>query len=100
MQYYILVDKDPVPEPDFGAWVTWYVNFDHRVDETQVGHLIVTTVFTGLNHAVSGPPQVFETTIVNLHTGETTNPDERCATWEEALCMHRQAVERARLLID
>lgn len=51
----------------------------------------ISTVFLGMDHAYQGPPQLFETAVF---TEAGVRIIDRCATWEEAEAMHREAVER------
>lgn len=63
------------------------------VEQTQVGNLLVSTIFTGIDHAFgAGEKQLFETTVFGL-------PDEllprwRFPTWNQAIREHRKLALR------
>lgn len=90
-QYFILdesrnavcVDDWPMTE-----WAVWYERADRVVAKTEVGGLLVSTVFLGLNHQFKdGPPLLFET----LTFGNGGEICERCSTWAEAETQHERA---------
>ena len=95
--YYLLVGQTPVPA-EMLEWADW---FEHHRDERivsqqRVGPFRVSTIFMGLDHAMPFPgarKQLFETMIFLLGSG---NYQTRCATWDEAEEMHRQACAYAR----
>lgn len=88
----------------------WLETADRHVGETQVGPLIVSTVFLGLdhNHSGRGDPILFETMIrgdrdqiIELggrkHLVNTwLNYQTRCSTWDQAQTMHVVAVAWAK----
>ena len=89
---YILIDGNPVPEPDLMKWGEW---FEHSRDERIVEKTTlpdgsrVSTVFIGLDHNYSeeGPPILFETMVF----GDFPDQDDyqqRCSTREQAIEMH------------
>ena len=92
---YTLVDKLPVPCPQLREWSRWYARAERRVAVTDVGCLLVSTVFLGMDHQhqQGGPPLLFETMIFD--DGQDTY-QERCTTWDEAEAMHLVAVAIAR----
>lgn len=74
----------------------WVLAFsgDRRVASEQIGDARVSTVFLGLDHSHGyGPPLLFETMIFG---GEHDQHQERCSTYEQALEMHRKAVEKVK----
>jgi hypothetical protein len=94
--YYMLDGKTPVPCDDINKWGAWF-NYPgvQRVDCTEVGQVKVSTVFLGIDHSFgNGPPLLFETMIFGLQTDQDQG---RCSTWDEAVEMHRAAVEHVRL---
>lgn len=101
---YILIDKKPVPEPDFRKWRRWFENADRRVARTDVGNKTVSTVFLGLDHNFygKGEPILFETMIfgppkMNKILKMKVRPDEgawRHSTWEEAEKGHWEVVRK------
>lgn len=78
-----------------------YDSRDRIVDQTEVGHFFVSTVFLCLDHGfpemkkMSEPyrPLVFETMIKNLKTGEWLDYQERYHTYQEAQEGHKKAVQ-------
>lgn len=96
--YYILVDHCPVPEPDVLTWAQWYERHDQRIARTRLSpSLVVSTVFLGLNHALSpeSPAMVFETMVFDAneaHPGNWHMYQERYPTWDEAAAGHARIV--------
>jgi len=92
---YILNEKhEPVPVPDDFAWWEWFSTFNRKVAQAEVGSLIVSTIFVGIDLGFGdGPPQVFETMIFGGESGH--EPCWRCSTWADALLMHELAVIEA-----
>jgi hypothetical protein len=96
MGKYILVDREVVPAPDHETWGKWFEDHSNRrVAEDQIGEARVSTVFLGLDHGFEpvnhcNPPIVFETMIFG---GKHSDYCERCCTWDEAVKMHKAAVE-------
>lgn len=66
-----------------------------RVGWTEIGSIIVSTVFLGLDHNYTGkgPPILFETMI---DRGDGWDEQERYRTWDEAVAGHAAAVDRVR----
>lgn len=80
-------------------------NADRRVGETEIGALFISTVFLGLDHNFArlfdgGPhvPILFETMIFGFDDDDRYMT--RCATWEQAEAMHRQAVLIAEIMVE
>ena len=100
MGHYILVEGEPVHEPDLMRWAEW--NFDGGIDRrrvalTEFGPVYVSTVFLGLDHAFGGPvPILFETMIFGAPLEELDYYQERYATLEEACLGHERAVALVR----
>ena len=85
---YILVDKEPVPEPDMVKWGEfWRDREQWRVAQTEIPGGLVSTVFLGVDHRFigEGPPLLFET--MTFIDGESVNCG-RTSTWTEAEAMH------------
>ncbi len=72
--------------------VYWGKNMEKRWQvKKEVDNILVSTVFLGIDHNWNeGPPILFETMIFG---GEHDQYQERCATYEEALEMHKVACE-------
>jgi hypothetical protein len=95
MDYYILKNKHPVPEPDVLKWGKWIETADRRVALTNLGGgRVVSTVFLTLDHSFgSGPPLLFESMLLDENCQDEDM--ERYSTWEEAEAGHARMVERA-----
>jgi len=93
-EHYILEGREPKPA-ELMEWARWYENSkDRRVAKDEIGAIMVSTMFLGLNHQYGdGPPLLFETMIFG---GPHDQYQERCSTWEQAEEMHRVAVELVR----
>lgn len=94
---YILDGHKPVVCEDPETWAEWFVgNADARkVNRTEIGPYLVSTVFLGLDHGVcGGNPILFETMV--FRNGETSDTSEsymeRCSTWEQAEEQHQRAI--------
>lgn len=79
-----------VEEPDRSAWGRWMQQPDQRfVAQANVQHVLVSTVFLGLDHSFGdGPPLLFETMIFG---GKHDQYQERYSTRTEALMGHMRA---------
>jgi hypothetical protein len=90
---YILLGKLPVPCESLRKWSNWYCTANRTVAKTQVGPLLISTVFLGVDHQFGeGEPLLFETMIFD--DGEDSY-QTRCATWDEAEQQHAEAVKEA-----
>ena len=99
MRYYKLIGRLPVPVRDFDEWVMWRIqNPELHVNSTQVGPVLVSTIFLGLdhNHREDGDPLLFETMAFN---DSQVMGCGRCTTWDEAEQQHAAAVEWAKELV-
>lgn len=96
---YILVDHEPVVEPDLFKWAKWYEGADCYVALTKLDKAEVSTVFLGLDHdfTKAGPPLLFETRVFVGCRGELAGYTRRYSTWEEAEKGHSAVVERVRV---
>lgn len=91
LSYYILNNKTPMMVEDVLTWGEWFEKADRRVAWTQIGEIVISTVFLGLDHNYShiGPPILFETMVLG---GEKDEYVQRYAIWEEAEWGHREIV--------
>lgn len=95
MLTYILNEQgEPVPCPDVLEWGAWFGDNDNRrLKRDEVGNVLVSTVFLGLDHShgMDGPPVLWETMIF----GSPAHNDyqERYCTREEALAGHAEALK-------
>jgi len=65
-----------------------------RVARTELGTVVVSTVFLGIDHGFgTGRPVLFETMVFG---GEHDEYQERCCTWDEAEAMHARVVGMVR----
>ncbi len=87
--HYILVDGQPVREPDLLAWGQWMDTHhqDRVLEQTHCGGITVSTVFLGVDQRFrgEGPPLVFETMVFR---GDEGDEQVRASTWGEALANH------------
>lgn len=104
--HYILNGREVVPVKSIQEWGLWFASNDNTVAKTQVGDLLVSTIFMGLNMSVlDGPPLLFETMVFDAER----DPCDfmRYSTWKEAEIGHarmvgvvRQRVKDAQALAD
>jgi hypothetical protein len=90
---YILKGKKVIPEPNLLKWATFFHFEDRHIGRDIVGHVLISTVFLGLDHRFnveSGKPIVFETMIFG---GKHDQWQRRYCTWEEAEKGHEKAVK-------
>ncbi len=89
---FILDGHEPVVCDDLLEWGRWLEGTDRRVASDQIGGVIVSTVFLGLDHSfVGGAPVLFETMVFSGPLDGETN---RYCTWEEAEIGHAAMVRR------
>jgi len=84
----------PIPCKDTLEWGRWFENISNRtVAKTTIGRFLVSTVFLGLDHRVSGEslPVLFETMVFEESESKY---QKRCCTWDEAVKQHEEAVEK------
>ena len=91
LQYKLDEEHNPVLEPDLLAWGVWMESADRTVMKTRYPNgALISTVFLGLDHNFfGGTPILFETMIFDFDAA--TDYQERCATWNEAIEMHKRA---------
>lgn len=89
--FYKLVDKKPVP-CTFAEYASNMKSAENRIiEQTRVGELTVSTVFTGIDHAFGmGEKQLFETSVFGLP--DDLQPQWRFASWDDAVNQHLQLV--------
>jgi len=84
---FILVDRRPVQHPQDDEWWNWFQNLDNRrVALTEIGDIIVSTVFIGID--LRPPPmraRLFETKVFG---GKHDREEWLSATWGEAEQRH------------
>lgn len=93
--HYVLdMDKNPVKCDDLFEWSEWMDDDKNtRVAKTEKGGIWVSTVFLGLDHSMGGKtPVLFETMIFG---GQDNEYQTRCATYPEAVAMHKKACDIA-----
>jgi hypothetical protein len=91
---YILVNGQPVPEPDTRKWGTWMekARQERVVSQTMVGDVKVSTVFLGLDHGWNeARPLIYETMVFG---GPLDEEQERYSTREEAEAGHAAMIAR------
>lgn len=111
IMYYNLIGKLVIPVANVEEWVT---GFGHRVDLTEIGPIMVSTVFLGIDHnlfAEGEAPILFETMMylndpdakaaltVADRPAEFLDYLQRCGTWDEAEQQHSKAVEYAKEIL-
>lgn len=94
VKYYIL-DGDRIKAVPFGDWAIWFETADRKIARTEIGDVLVSTVFLGLDHSFlpDSPPILFETMIFG---GEHDGYQDRYRTIEEAKAGHERAVRIAK----
>ena len=90
---YKLVGKKPVP-CTLEEYVTGMKSAANRIiEQNQVGQWLVSTIFTGIDHAFgNGEKQLFETKIFGLP--DELEPRWLFASWNQAVRHHRKMVIR------
>lgn len=97
MFYFNLDENNNVIECEQKDWADLYETKEgqerRRVAFDEVGKYEVSTVFLGLDHGhgFTREPLLFETMIFGK--GNLDNYQTRCATWDEAVEMHKEAIE-------
>lgn len=85
MKYYILNNKI-IKKATFEEWSKWFNVVNRTVKKTNIGNVLVSTVFLGIDHNFmgNGDPILFET----MTFDGDVDILERCCTWEQALVQH------------
>lgn len=95
--------KVPIPCPDTLTWARWFEEFIYRriVAKTEVGVLLVSTVFLAIDHNFvrQGPPILFETMVFEDRgagkcRSEFGSYTTRGVTWEDAYWTHKEVVAK------
>lgn len=66
LMHYILDEEgNPVPEPDWLKWATWYETAERHVGDTHMGDIHISTVFLSMPHVAlhSDAPMLYETMV-------------------------------------
>lgn len=93
-EYYIMQDGKVFEVDDILTYGQYFENEDWIIARTQIGDVLVSTVFLGLNHRFGpGAPLLFETLVFG---GELEREMERYETIDEARIGHEQMVNRVR----
>lgn len=93
--YYYLEGHNVVQAKDVIEWAKKFEILNRKVAMTEIGHLVVSTVFLGLDHNyVGGPPLLFETMVYDNLQNEWLPDQERYSTWEEAEKGHEAMVQK------
>jgi hypothetical protein len=95
MRYILDENGNPRPEPDLLKW-TSFGTANRIVARDQIGSVLVSTVFLGLDHNFlgNGPPVLWETMISPLiESGPYQNFQTRYSSKEDALEGHRKLVQ-------
>ena len=89
MMHYILVNHEPVHEPDLNEWCAWFDDIDkRRVAKSVIGEQTVYTTFIGIDHGLgTGTPVLFETMVF-----PECDICVRYCTWDEAEAGHQKVV--------
>ena len=95
MTNYMLIDGKIVAEPDIIKWAQWFETAQRVVARDEVGDVLVSTVFLGIDHGFTrqGPPILWETMIFG---GPHDQYQDRYCTQEEALAGHATALAIAK----
>ena len=94
IKLYILKDRVPVPAT-ITEWGAFLNSPERVVDITELpGKVIISTVFLGIDPHRHEPPMLYETMIFG---GPHSHYQDRSATWDDAVAIHRHACIIARL---
>ena len=93
---YILDETgEPVPCPDLLTWGRWFeASQDRHVARDEIGDVLISTVFLGLDHGWGrGPPVLWETMVFG---GKLDEQQERYVSRADALAGHTRWLAKAR----
>ena len=96
-KFYVLDENgEPKAEPDPKGWGKWFYGMDRHIGKTEIGKVLVSTVFLGIDHGFhpGRPPVLFETMVFG---GPLDQEQERYETKAQAEQGHRLWVERVRM---
>ena len=90
--YYVLDHNLEIQKADLLTWSKFFESDTRLIAKDQIGNARISTVFLGIDHSWGdkGPPVLFETMIFE---GVHDQYQTRCCTYQEALEMHKIAVE-------
>lgn len=90
---YILVDGEPVPEPDILKWSDWFERSDRKLARDEFDDYYVSTIFMGTDHNYddTGPPILWETMVFG---GKLADEQERYTSRADALRGYARMVKR------
>lgn len=92
---YILENGQPVPCNDLPEWAQQFGSAERVIAQDQLGDVLVSTVFLGLDHSFGGAvPILYETMIFG---GPHDGYQERYATRDDAEAGHKVALAKVRL---
>lgn len=92
--YAILHQGEVVFISDMEIWAMWFETADRQIARTQVGDVLISTVFLGIDHSFGrGEPLFFETMAFG---GKWEGEETRSSTIDDALEHHERMVERVR----
>ncbi len=95
-EYYILDGKTPVT-CEVLEWAKWFGKNDRKVNHTEIGNFIISTVFLGLDHRFGCKsewlPILFETMVFE---GGACADMDRYSSWEQAEEGHDRMVEKVK----
>lgn len=94
MPYVLNADHSTEPMDDIVEWSRRFELDDRIVAQTQIGHVLVSTVFLGIAHGhdAQGRPLLFETMVFK---GPMDGRQWRWATYKEAQEGHKRVLDEA-----
>lgn len=96
IEAFILDDEHKPIAATFLKWAMWLeLTEEAIVDQTQIGEIVVSTVFCGLTGEVINRRPYFETMCFRRDEA-FGGYQTRCATWDEALTMHAAGIAWAK----
>ena len=99
MKHFVLDPDRRVVEADLLTWGRWVATCENReVARTEVGHLLVLTLFAGIDISFGdGPPALFERRVLD---GCDELECLESGSWDEAIARHEALAERWTCLAD
>lgn len=95
---HVLHGKIPIPEPNTLRWAKWLEEADRQVALTELGDVMVSTIFLGIaSHFTEDGPVIFETMVMG---GPHHRTLIRTCTWEAAEECHAVMVKNLRQEMD
>lgn len=91
---YILNGKTPVQCDDDIKWREWYIRAKRHVAKENLGKVVISTIFLGIDHGFNeSKPVLFETMVFG---GSLDQEQDRFCTWDDAEAGHKKMVERVK----